>query len=74
MSLVRAVRCLALMMAACGLLGVAGCERTQPATRAGQALDRAGTATGNAIGGAGQAAGQALERAGTWVKDKTLHQ
>ena len=53
-----------------GLLALAGCESSQPATRAGAALDHAGTVTGNAVGNGAQATGNALDRTGIYVKDK----
>jgi hypothetical protein len=52
------------------LLGLGGCESQQPATRAGQALDRAGTETGQAVGNAATATGRALNRAGNYIQDK----
>ncbi len=52
------------------LLGLGSCESQQPATRAGQALDRAGTATGQAVGNAATATGHALNRAGNYIQDK----
>jgi hypothetical protein len=53
------------------LFAAGGCERTRPATRAGEALDQAGSRTGAAIGEAARATGGALERAGTWVRERT---
>lgn len=52
------------------LTGLSGCESTQPATHVGQALDRAGTNTGQAVGGAAAATGRALDRAGNYVDEK----
>ena len=52
------------------LLTLAACESTQPATQAGQALDRAGSAAGQAIGNAAMATGSALDRAGKYVNQK----
>ncbi len=52
------------------LLGLAGCESRQPATRAGEALDRAGTKTGQAVGQAATATGRALNRAGNYIQEK----
>jgi hypothetical protein len=52
------------------LLGLGSCESQQPATRAGQALDRAGTATGQAVGNAATATGRALHRAGNYIEEK----
>lgn len=53
------LRCLLL---ACLLL--AACESRGPAERAGAAIDRAGSRTGEAVGGA-------AERTGNWVRDRT---
>ena len=53
------------------VLAAGGCERTQPATRAGEALDHAGSQTGKALDNAARETGGALERAGTWVRDRT---
>ncbi len=52
------------------VMGLAACESSRPATRTGAALDRAGTATGNAVGEAAQDTGAALNRAGSWVRDR----
>ncbi len=52
------------------IFGLGGCESQQPATRAGQALDRAGTATGQAVGNAATATGRALNRAGNYIQQK----
>jgi hypothetical protein len=51
--------------------GLAACESSRPATRTGVALDRAGTATGNAVGEAAQDTGAALNRAGNWVRNRS---
>lgn len=53
------------------VIGLAACESSRPATRTGAALDRAGTATGNAVGEAAQDTGAALNRAGNWVRNRT---
>jgi hypothetical protein len=52
------------------ICGLAGCESRQPATRAGEALDRAGTKTGQALGNAATATGRALDRTGNYIRDK----
>ena len=52
------------------LFGLAGCESRQPATRAGEALDRAGTKTGQAVGNAATATGRALDRTGNYIRNK----
>lgn len=54
----------------CALLA-AGCESRQPATRAGEALDRAGSRTGQALGQAANDTGAAVGRAGDWMRDRT---
>ena len=53
------------------LLLLGACERSRPATRAGEAIDRAGTATGQALGRAAEDTGAALNRAGNWVRERT---
>lgn len=53
------------------LAPLAACESNRPATRTGEALDRAGTRTGEALGRAARSTGAALGRAGDWVRDKT---
>ena len=53
------------------LVGTAACQSRQPATRAGEAVDRAGTRTGQALGRAANSTGNALERAGTWMQRRT---
>ena len=53
-----------------GLLALAGCESSAPATRTGMALDHAGTVTGNAVANGAQATGNALDRTGNYVKNK----
>jgi hypothetical protein len=60
------IRGLAVIGLTGGLIAAAalgGCESQQPATRAGMALDRAGTVTGNAVGGAANATGNAVDHA-----------
>ena len=52
------------------LLGLAGCESQQPATHVGETLDRAGTATGQAVGNAAASTGRALDRAGNYIDEK----
>jgi len=52
------------------LLGLSACESRQPATRAGAAIDRAGTQTGQALGRAATSTGDAIERAGDWMRDR----
>ncbi|MBL6457034.1 hypothetical protein JMJ55_16990 [Belnapia sp. T6] len=54
-----------------GLLALAACQSRQPATRAGEALDRAGSQTGQALGRAANSTGNALERAGGWMQRRT---
>jgi hypothetical protein len=60
----------ALLLAAMGMVAAA-CESSRPATRAGEALDRAGSQTGAALGRAAEDTGAALGRAGNWVRDRT---
>lgn len=52
------------------LVGLAGCASQQPATHVGETLDRAGTATGQAVGNAAQATGRALNRTGNYINEK----
>ncbi len=52
------------------VIAIAGCESQAPATRAGMALDRAGTDTGQAVSKGAQATGSALDRTGTYLKNK----
>ena len=54
----------------CALL-IAGCESRQPAARAGETLDRAGSRTGQALGRAANDTGAAIGRAGDWMRDRT---
>jgi hypothetical protein len=61
---------LRVLVALC-LIGVAACQSRQPATRAGEAIDRAGTRTGQTLGRAANSTGNALERAGTWMQRRT---
>lgn len=63
----RTLRVLALLLC----LAAIACERTRPAERAGEAIDKAGTATGAALGRAAESTGNALNRAGVWVRDRT---
>jgi len=58
------------LLALC-LIGMAACQSRQPATRAGEAIDRAGTQTGQALGRAANSTGQALGRAGNWMQRRT---
>ncbi len=53
-----------------GVLALAGCESQAPATRAGMALDRAGTNTGEAVTHGAHVTGNALDNAGSYVKNK----
>ncbi len=53
-----------------GVLALAGCESQAPATRAGMALDRAGTETGQAVKEGAQATGNALDKTGTYIENK----
>ncbi len=61
---------LRMLLALC-LTGVAACQSRQPATRAGEAIDRAGTQTGQALGRAANSTGNALGRAGNWMQRRT---
>lgn len=54
-----------------GLLATAACESRQPATRAGETLDRAGSRTGEAVGRAANDTGAAIGRAGDWMRNRT---
>lgn len=69
----RILRIRPIAAAALCLLGLAaaGCESRQPATRAGEAIDRAGSRAGQAIGRAATATGEAIGRAGDWVRKRT---
>lgn len=58
-------------VAAACLLFLAACESRQPMTRAGAAVDRAGTRTGEALDRAAVDTGAALDRAGGWVRERT---
>jgi len=60
----------ALLGALC-VMSIAACESSRPATRTGEAIDRAGTRTGEAVGRAAQDTGNAINRAGGWVRDRT---
>lgn len=60
--------CLLLLLA---IVAAPACESRQPASRTGEALDRAGTRTGEALGRAADSTGAALGRAGDWVRDRT---
>ncbi|SDB63929.1 hypothetical protein [Belnapia rosea] len=60
-----------LALATLCLLAAAACQSRQPATRAGETIDRAGTQTGQALGRAANSTGQALERAGHWMQRRT---
>jgi hypothetical protein len=60
-----------LLLAACTLCLLAACESRQPATRAGETLDRAGSRTGQALGRAANDTGTAIGRAGDWMRDRT---
>lgn len=60
-----------LALAALCLIGAAACESRQPATRAGEAIDRAGSQTGQALGRAANSTGNALGRAGNWMQRRT---
>lgn len=53
------------------LLTLAACESSRPATRTGEALDRAGSRTGEAVGRAANETGAAVGRAGDWVRNRT---
>jgi hypothetical protein len=53
------------------LLTLTACESSRPATRTGEALDRAGSRTGEALGRAANDTGAAVGRAGDWVRDRT---
>ena len=53
------------------LTAAPACESRRPASRTGEALDRAGTRTGEALGRAADSTGAALGRAGDWVRDRT---
>jgi hypothetical protein len=53
------------------LIGVAACQSRQPATRTGEAIDRAGSQTGQALGRAAHSTGNALGRAGNWMQRRT---
>ena len=53
------------------LLLLTACESSRPATRAGEALDRAGSATGRAVGTAAENTGDAIGRAGGWIRGRT---
>jgi hypothetical protein len=57
--------------AALCLLGLTACESQRPATRAGAAIDRAGSQTGQAVERAADTTGGAIERAGAWVRQRT---
>ena len=59
------------LFALVGLLALAACESSRPATRAGEAIDRAGSRTGQALGRAADDTGAALNRAGDWVRART---
>jgi len=59
-----------LLLLACAA-PLAACEASRPATRTGEALDRAGSRTGEALGRATRSTGAALGRAGDWVRDRT---
>jgi hypothetical protein len=52
-------------------LALAACEASRPATRTGEALDRAGSRTGEALGRAANTTGAAIGRAGDWMRDRT---
>ncbi|RYJ00787.1 MAG: hypothetical protein EON47_12785 [Acetobacteraceae bacterium] len=62
-----------LLLSTCvlGLLAATACESRQPATRAGETLDRAGSRTGQALGRAANDTGAAIGRAGDWMRDRT---
>lgn len=53
------------------VLVLAACESSRPATRAGEALDRAGSRTGDAVGRAAEGTGAAIGRAGEWIRNRT---
>ena len=59
------------VFAALLLLSLAACESSRPATRAGEALDRAGSATGRAVGNAAEGTGAVIGRAGEWIRGRT---
>ena len=59
------------ILLAAPLLLLAACESQRPATKAGQALDRAGSEAGRAVGHAAQETGAAFHRAGDWIRART---
>ncbi len=62
------MRLLLALLATATLLSA--CESDRPMTRAGNALDHAGTKTGEAVGTAAEDTGAAINRAGNWVGRK----
>ena len=61
----------AILLATACLLTLAACESSRPATRTGEALDRAGSRTGDVVGRAANDTGAAVGRAGDWVRTRT---